>query len=170
MDDEQGPGDRQWVRSAISRFERPLLSYAQRLLFGDSDRARDVVQETFVKLCDHPPADVNGHLAEWLYAVCRSKAIDVRRKEKRTMPMLETAEQTIESAAARPDEVAERNDSTSQLLRLLDRLPDRQQEAIRLKFQHGMSYRQISTITGHSESNVGFLIHTGIKTLRERMR
>src|SRR4051812_19435210 len=110
MDDDQGPRNRQWVRSTISRFERPLLSYAQRLLSGDADRARDVVQETFVKLCDQPPPDVNGHLAEWLYAVCRSKAIDVRRKEKRIMPMLETAEQTIESAAARPDEVAERND------------------------------------------------------------
>ena len=86
------------------------------------------------------------------------------------MPMLETAGQTIASDAARPDEVAERNDSTSRLLQLLDRLPDGQQEAIRLKFQHGLSYRQISTVTGHSESNVGFLIHTGIKTLRERMR
>ena len=33
----------------LRRFERPLLQYATRIL-GDPDRARDVVQETFVKL------------------------------------------------------------------------------------------------------------------------
>jgi RNA polymerase sigma-70 factor (ECF subfamily) len=171
MDQQQAPHGQQWVRSTISRFERPLLLYAQRLLHrGDADRARDVVQETFVQLCDDPPADVNGHLAEWLYAVCRSKAMDVRRKEKRNMTMLDTAEQTIASDSAGPEALAEKHESTSRLLRLLAHLPDSQQEAIRLKFQHGMSYRQISTITGHSQSNVGFLIHTGLKTLRARMR
>src|SRR2546429_1546852 len=35
----------------LRRFERPLLQYATRILC-DSDRARDVVQETFVKLQD----------------------------------------------------------------------------------------------------------------------
>lgn len=77
--------------------------------------------------------------------------------------------ETMQSAASRPDEVAEAHDSTSQALRLLSRLPETQQEAIRLKFQHAMSYRQISAITGHSESNVGFLIHAGIKSLRGMM-
>jgi len=35
-----------------------------------------------------------------------------------------------------------------------------------LKFQDGLSYKQIGERTGLSVSNVGFLIHTGIKTLR----
>ena len=45
------------------------------------DSARDAVQETFARLCDDPPGDVNGHLAEWLYTVCRNLSIDARRKE-----------------------------------------------------------------------------------------
>ena len=39
----------QQMEALLQRFERPLLQYATRIL-GDSDRARDVVQETFVKL------------------------------------------------------------------------------------------------------------------------
>ena len=85
--------------------------------------------------------------------------------------MLDTAAvtETIQSPDSSPDESAERKDSTSHVLRLLSRLPENQQEAIRLKFQHGMSYRQISGITGHSESNVGFLIHTAVRTIRKQM-
>ena len=165
-----GVTDPQWVRSAVDRYERPLLAYALRIVGGaDVERARDVVQETFARLCRQPPdaaAELNGRLAEWLYTVCRNAALDVRRKEKRMTPMLDTAADSFLSDAAPPDVVAETHDSTSHVLRLLSRLPENQQEVIRLKFQHHMSYRQISAITGHSESNVGFLIHTAIKTLR----
>ena len=51
--------------------------------------------------------------------------------------------------------------------RLMAGLPPNQQEVLRLKFQHSLSYREISSITGLSETNVGFLIHVGIKRLRE---
>ena len=48
-------------------------------------------------------------------------------------------------------------------------LPDNQQECIRLKFQHGMSYKQISQITSLTVTNVGFLIHTGLKSVRREL-
>ena len=165
-----GTDDPHWVRATVDRFERPLLLYALKIVGGDVERARDVVQETFARLCDQQPANVNGHLGPWLYTVCRNAALDVRRKARREMALMETAaEETVESATPSPDRVAETNDATSHVLKLLARLPDDQQEAIRLKFQHQMSYREISRITGHSESNVGFLIHRGIKTIREML-
>ena len=157
------------VRSAVRRFERPLLAYALRLVGGDVNRARDVVQETFTRLCDRPPRDANGQLPQWLFTVCRNAAMDVRRKARREMSLVETADETIASDASRPDQVVETNDATSHVLKLLSRLPADQQEAIRLKFQHQMSYRQIAAITGHSETNVGFLIHRGIKRIREML-
>ena len=167
--DDGGGVDPQVVRRAVEQFERPLLAYALRIV-GDVDRARDVVQETFAKLLRQSPADANGHLPQWLYTVCRNAALDARRKEKRAMPMLETTvAETVKSDQPTPSESAETRDATSHVLKLLSRLSDDQQEAIRLKFQHGMSYRQISQITGHSESNVGFLIHSGIKAIRSMM-
>ena len=54
-------------------------------------------------------------------------------------------------------------------MHLLDRLPETQQEVIRLKFQHGLSYKEISASTGLSVTNVGFILHTGIKRLRKLM-
>lgn len=68
-----------------------------------------------------------------------------------------------------PSEAMETQESAAQVLRALENLPPSQREVIRLKFQNGFSYREISRISGHSVSNVGFLIHTGLKTIRRRM-
>jgi len=54
---------------------------AARLGFGD--RARDVVQDAFVKFMAQPAAAVDGHAVEWLFTVCRNRALDVLRKEHR---------------------------------------------------------------------------------------
>ena len=165
-----GPDDPQWVREAVDRYERPLLAYALRFVDGDVERARDVVQETFAKLCYEPlRGNVNGELGPWLYTVCRNAAMDVRRKARREMALVDTADETFESASPSPAVVAEAKDATSHVLKMLSRLPANQQEAIRLKFQHQMSYREISRIMNQSESNVGFLIHRGIKTIREML-
>jgi Sigma-70 region 2 len=48
----------------LKRFERPLLQYATRIL-GDSDRPRDVVQETFVKLQHESRTELDHAPAKW---------------------------------------------------------------------------------------------------------
>ena len=71
--------------------------------------------------------------------------------------------------APRPDETSARRDSESHLPRLLASLPERQQEAIRLKFQQNLSYRQIAEVLQITESNVGFILHTALKSLRHEL-
>lgn len=73
------------------------------------------------------------------------------------------------SADPSPVDVLETRESAAQVLKELEGLPSNQREVIRLKFQNGFSYREISRISGHSVSNVGFLIHTGLKTIRRRL-
>ena len=68
-----------------------------------------------------------------------------------------------------PRESAETSHSVQVVLDLVNDLTPNQQECIRLKFQHGLSYREISAITGLSVSNVGFLIHVGLKKVRARI-
>ena len=40
---------------------------------------------------------------------------------------------------------------------------------MRLKFQNGLSYKEISRVTELSVSNVGYLIHTAIQKLRQQL-
>ncbi|REJ94087.1 MAG: sigma-70 family RNA polymerase sigma factor [Planctomycetota bacterium] len=157
-----------WVSAALDRFEGRLLRYAQRIT-RDEERARDVVQETFLKLCKEDPQTLNGRLAQWLYTVCRNSALDVRRKESRISVLEGRLPDPRQSRETDPAESAESHDSVCLILEEIDHLTQNQQECIRLKFQHGLSYREISAVTGLSLSNVGFLIHIGLKRVRERV-
>jgi RNA polymerase sigma-70 factor (ECF subfamily) len=130
-------------------------------------RARDVVQDTFLRLCEAERAKVDGHLAQWLYTVCRNRALDVGRKEQRMTALNESQSPTV---AARPEPAADLSaDGAGPVLALLAALPPRQQEAVRLKFQGGLSYREISEVMDTTVSNVGVLIHTALKSIRERL-
>ena len=145
--------------------QAPLTRYAARLL-GDADRARDVVQDTFVRLMAQPPDAVNGHAVEWLFTVCRHRALDVLRKECRMKRFAEGEAERVKSADPRPGREMETEETRAAVLGLIDRLPRNQQEVVRLKFQNGFSYKEISRITALSVTNVGFLIHTAVHRLR----
>ena len=73
-------------------------------------------------------------------------------------------------SADEPSKAVEVEDETIKVMGHLEKLPNNQQEVIRLKFQNGLKYKEISSVTGLSVSNVGFLIHRGLKTLREKLR
>lgn len=159
-----------FVARAVASHETALRRYATRLL-GDPHRARDIVQDVFVRLLAASRAEVESHLAEWLFTVCRHRAVDVLRKEGRMSRLEdirpEAGPPEVQLASeARPGAALEAAETRAALLRLIERLPARQQELIRLKFQNGFSYKEISRITELSVSNVGFLIHTAVQSLR----
>jgi RNA polymerase sigma factor (sigma-70 family) len=159
------PERESWVQGAVASFEGPLTLYAARLL-RDADVARDVVQETFLKLCSSDRASIDGHLAEWLFTVCRNRALDVLRKEHRMTQLRDEQVLRCLSPDPGPLDLAERRELSARALELLESLPANQREVIRLKFQNGFSYQEISRISGHTVTNVGYLIHAGIKALR----
>lgn len=160
---------RELVESAQADFEGPLTGYAAGLLGGDWDRARDVVQDTFIKLHRQDPALIQGRLKSWLYTVCRNRSIDVLRKENPMLTSPGDAFATLNDSRPDPARAMEERERHAEVMTLLERLPENQREVIRLKFQGDLSYKEISDVTGLSVSNVGFLIHTGIKRLRSFM-
>ncbi|HEU5079286.1 MAG TPA: sigma-70 family RNA polymerase sigma factor [Opitutaceae bacterium] len=153
------------MQSAVTEYQLPLTRYAARLV-GDPDRARDIVQDTFVKLLAQDPSTLEGHLAEWLFTVCRHRALDVVRKEGRMKRFEEGQAERVSSDEPRPIRLIENAEIQEAVLRLIDQLPRNQQEVIRLKFQNGFSYKEISRITELSVSNVGVLIHHAVARLR----
>jgi RNA polymerase sigma factor (sigma-70 family) len=158
-----------WIRAAVDRFSGPLTRYAQ-VIVGDLEQARDVVQDTFIRLCAEKPERVDSHLAQWLFTVCRNRALDVQRKQSRMKPLSQAEMNGRASPDPSPAAQAERSETDDEVLGLLARLPKNQQEVVRLKFQNGLSYREISEITQLSVSNVGFLMHIALKTLRQQMK
>ena len=155
---------RQGVLAALERYEARLTRFAARLL-GDEDQARDAVQHAFLRLCDQPPQGLEGRLAQWLFTVCRNKAVDMLRARGQTVPLTRVDARASLSGEPDPALVAERHDLYQWLNGLAAALPPSQREAVDL-WTEGFSYRQIAEITGHSEGNVRVMVHRALSTLR----
>lgn len=153
------------VEALLDEHEPALISYAKRLLGGDVERARDVVQDAFLRLCKQESLDGLGR--EWLFTVTRNLCVDVHRKESRmTTFESEDALGPRETAGPTASVILEERED---LARAIGRLPDKQQEAIRLKFESGLSYAEIGRVMETSAGTVGWLLHTAIQGLKARM-
>ena len=75
----------------------------------------------------------------------------------------------VRTKEVRPGKALEAAETQAAVIELIDHLPANQQEVVRLKFQNGFSYKEISRITEHSVSNVGYLIHMAVKKMRAEM-
>lgn len=158
----------QFIERAMADFESPLIGYAMTILH-DIERSRDVVQDTFIRLCQQDISKVRDGLKTWLFTVCRNRSLDVLRKEKRIQPLDDVKWQRVAGSELQPDEKALHDERVAEVMRYLGRLSTNQREVILLKFQQGLSYAEITEVTGLTSGNVGFLIHTGLKRLREML-
>lgn len=155
--------------------ERPLVAYATRLLHGDQERGRDAVQEVFLRLFRQDVIDGLGRA--WLFTATRRVCIDTLRKESRmAIPNHGPGGESGIAGGAHvpagdpgPDEVLERAERQDQVARAVDLLPDNQREALRLKFESGLSYAEIATVLGSTEGTVAWWLHAAVKSLRERL-
>lgn len=160
------PNREKFIQQAIKDYESPLIGYASTIL-NDIDRARDVVQDTFTRLCQQDLAKVSEGIKSWLFTVCRNRALDVLRKDRRNEPLEDIRWKKVAGPGLQPDEEADQQERSGQLMGYLHRLTNNQREVIILKFQQGLSYKEIQTVTGLTSGNIGFLIHTGLKRLRD---
>lgn len=165
---DQADRIRHLVESSLRDYESALVHYTSGLLNGDWDRARDVVQEAFLKLCRQDPGAVEGQVKSWLYTVCRNRAFDLLRRDRRWM----TEENGLERVAqSEPDpaECASRRDADREVLECLRQLPRNHQDVVRLRFQQNLSYKEISAVTGITIGQVGFLLHEAMRRLRAQL-
>ncbi|HYP77633.1 MAG TPA: sigma-70 family RNA polymerase sigma factor [Polyangiaceae bacterium] len=154
----------EWVLAALQKHEAALLRYAASLV-GET-RAQDVVQDAFLRLCSQPAESVQGHLAAWLFTVCRNRAIELRRADRR-LSCIEEKDDMLESPDSGPSAKLERAENLSRVSAAMAALPSKQREVLRLKVEAGLSYKDIAEVMNLTVGNVGFILHTAIATVRD---
>jgi len=171
---ERDSNRREWVLAALDQFEGRLLRYAQRLL-GHLDEARDAVQFVFLRLCDQSPDEIGDRLAQWLYTVCRNRAMDALRGRPQVAmgrgaghgePGLPCGHAQPPNREKDPADSAEQAELHAVLRILVEQLPTSQRETLDL-WADGFSYLEISQIIDKQEGHVRVLVHRGLKTIRE---
>ena len=154
-----------WVLAAVERYQKPLLRFVAGIV--GATLAPDVVQEAFLRLCRQQRSTVEGQLAAWLFTVARNRALELKRRDGREGRLPE--EDDVRSPDSGPQSKAERAQAMTRVSQLLEQLPERQREALLLKFAGDLSYKEIAEVMKLSVSNVGFILHTALRTVRSQL-
>jgi RNA polymerase sigma-70 factor (ECF subfamily) len=150
------------------RYKGPLMRFVSNFL-QDESAAQAIVQETFLRVVRKPARllDVNSCLNEFL-KIARSLSIGHLRHSVRMKKITGSMENGVALTAATSNNL-EGSDSTARVRNEMARLRPRLRMVMLLKVQEGRSYREIAEITGLTATNVGYLIHQAMKTLKVRL-
>jgi RNA polymerase sigma-70 factor (ECF subfamily) len=161
-------GDTEAFRGLVDRYHDDAVRYATHLL-GDHAEAEDAVQDTFLRayryLASYQEQD---KFRAWLWRIlvnrCRTRLSDRgRRPEPRDTAVIT---QLVDANAAAPDHDLDRAFLRDELAQALATLPPDQREAVVLHFTEGLSYPEMSAVTGTGVSALKMRVHRACDRLR----
>ena len=158
-----GQGDRPAARALALRLTPVALRVAQRML-GDPAEAEDVAQEAMLRLWRAAPGWQPGaaKVTTWLYRVVVNLATD-RLRRRRAVPL----DEAPEPEDGRPGALAGliEADRAAALQSALMVLPERQREAVVLRYFKGLANTEIDTVMGVGVEAVESLVARGKRGL-----
>ncbi len=133
-----------------------LVIYANGYLF-DKDASEDVVQEVFIYIWENADKlNIKSSLKGYLYTMVRNKCLNYLKSIKITdnYQFLELninliTEHVFDSASDEDKKIV-----YHQILKIVDALPDKMQQIVKLKFLHNYKYSEIAEELGVSINTV----------------
>src|SRR3954454_9408117 len=137
------------------RHEPELLAYC-RSITRDSEDARDALQSAVAPAYAAVPARDRGGapVRAWLFRIAHNESINVLRRRRPDMPLLDNDLSVVPSAA---DEIARRETAYEALADVAE-LPARQRGALVLRELHGLDYGEIAAVLSVTEVNARQLV------------
>ena len=154
-------GEKRSFDELMRRYARLVYGLAMALL-RDVHAAEDVTQEAFTRAfqnlasCRDP-----SRIGAWLLSIARNCARESLRAKARVLPLAE-----LERMAP----VDDREERIEEVKKALSFLGEEQQMLLAMKYQNGMSCKEIATHTGMSVSNVKVSLFRAYEELRKRVK
>jgi RNA polymerase sigma factor (sigma-70 family) len=155
------------MEAIVAEYETPLLRYTMRIV-RNPHHAQDVVQNTFVKLMKmwQPGMQPGKRLKGWLYRVSHNEAIDLIRKESRRNALHERHAEEVTVDCPDGHNCPASDDERAQLvMRHVHKLKPAERQILLLRLEEGLSYKEITEVTGRTVGNVGCILHNAVKKL-----
>jgi len=165
-------GEREAFSALVRRYQDYAYGIAIAILF-DFELARDAVQEAFFcayrdlrKLRDPT------RFAGWLRGIVKHVALRALREIRMFRSLAEEAGRSVEPCASgpAPDESAENAEVRTLVLEALQRLGDKDREAVSLYYVDGLSYSDIAGFLGVTKATVQGRLQRGRERLRRELK
>jgi len=153
------------IEALYQTYYPKIYSYAF-LQMGDVQAAEDLASDVMLKMIE----SINKYrfrglpFGAWVFRIARNRLIDLHRRRRRRGEV--DLSETLSSALASPQALAERALERGQLQVALKHLTDEQRQVIVLKFIQGFDNRSAGKIMDRSEGAIKSLQHRALGSLR----
>jgi RNA polymerase sigma-70 factor (ECF subfamily) len=164
------PGPAQVVDLLYQEHARTVLVYLFHRLptLQDAEDALDDVFLAALNACTSGQTLTGG----WLMVTAQRRIADFYRRRQCALPLTstDTADEQWAGESSEPEWVALRSETHRELLRLVARLPQDQQDVLALHFAAGMPSPEIGAVLGKRPDAVRALLARAMRRLREEWK
>ena len=156
------------IRQLYEIYYPKIYNYAF-MQMGDVQAAEDLASDVMLKMIESIQSYKFRGLpfGAWVFRIARNRLIDLHRRRKRRGEV--DLSETLTTALANPQVLAERALERGQLQVALKHLTDEQRQVIVLKFIEGFDNRSVGRIMGRSEGAIKSLQHRALGALKRIM-
>jgi RNA polymerase sigma-70 factor (ECF subfamily) len=153
-------GDKDAYLSLYDQYITPIYRFVY-FRVPSKERAEDLTSTVFLKAWKYRARFTPKHggtYQSWLYTIARNTIIDSYRKEKDHDDLSMAAILGIQDEHADPHTIA-------QLVKAMRQLTEGQQDMLRLRFWHQLSYKEIAEVTGKRPAACRMQVSRAVSTL-----
>lgn len=167
-------GDESAFEPLFDRWAAPLLRYLERMV-RDTATAEELVQETFLRVHRARERYVpEARFSTWLYRIATNLALNELRRPRQRRPHTSMDDDTaaplgLSSASSSQDDRVHARRVGEEVMRELEKLPERQRMALWLSAVEGQSYAEVAAALDASEGSVKSLVHRARSSIVERL-
>ncbi|MDP4089967.1 MAG: RNA polymerase sigma factor [Bacillota bacterium] len=167
-------GDRPAFRSLFNN-HRDKVARTAFLILKDNQHVEEVVQETFLQVCQKIKKLSDPTLFEgWLYKITVNQCFQILRKQRKmnTSSLDQYVESGFEvnTGGFTPEDIILANDTKEKLLKAIYSLPTKYTLVVILYYYNNFSVKEIADIIKESESNVKTRLFRARKMLEKSLR
>lgn len=143
-----------------------IFTYLLYRVSFDRELAEDLTSDVFLKAFEHFDSyDQARPFKPWIFRIAHNHLVNYFASRKQTVSLEDAEELSVPSTVS---EQAETNLLMGKIETFVKDLPVSQQELILLRYQNGLSHREIADIVGKEEGAVRTAISRALDTIRNR--
>ena len=155
----------------VQKHQRLVFSLALKML-ADEEEAKDVVQETFIRVWQHiQDYDSKKPFTTWLYTITSHRCLDRLKQMSCILPLPEDESVLQRFAASTDNQQRLENSEWVAIVRTLaEGLSPKQKLVFTLCQLEGLSSPEVEQITGLDAKQVKSNLYVARQTIRERLK
>lgn len=164
-------GETQAYHDLYMQYADVLFSFGN-IYTKDQDFIKDCIHDLFFDLYKYRKnLSDNDHIRNYLFKSLKRKIQAPPSGKLKLVYSQEVQEENEQSAIGTDTEEAEyQEENIANIRKAIDKLSERQQEVLNLRFQIGLPYTEIAKILDISVESVRTLVYRSVKTIREELK